>query len=975
MPRIRTPERQYYDELFEMLDIPYVRRRSDDRLYFINPITGKDNDVALTNLRRAVDQMVREGIMDYEILYSPTIDVLYENEITEVKQENVEHDEVIERKETYDNPTFSSLRQLLKDHKGETVRIIIYKDGKIPLDATYHVPTMGFGGFWEGLTSTELIVDSDHPLIPIGEYTGKFLEHSYSMDFFVIEEIRGGNPISQRFNEGLKHCILYPIQEWAEGCFENAKYKRGKQRYAKILKDVSRLMEEYKDGVPETKLQGICELLQIDIKVDLPLDIKEPFIYCTSTKKRLKAFEFINTRLDHVDLNEIVLNQHIKNITRDEIYELKDQLDSDQEYYIYKKDMRGLSSITTFKGKYVINNKYSTTVREFEDQEGFNPLKIDDIDDSNLSTFIKCGTHYNLTVDFKDIYPFTERRLAEVKHIDMERAYANFHQCKWYEGFMGKITDFRKTDKIQSVGMYLVNKFDFTNADKRFKKYNEVLKIYQNENVYGSPELKMLSEYNVKYTIKAGCWGVKAFDFKFNKNMLESRDDDDIKYYARWTGACDQHTLEQSFYMKGDVELFQNIRNYTNDGIVRWVGVDEGCLTYKKNNNYHLGHITGQITMYQRMSMMEQLQEIDPFQIIRVCVDGIYYIGDEPVIKNVFRPKNDKHFGNEAGDIYISNVYIDESIYDVLGFKEFAPEREHFGKELHLGAGGTGKTHKALTDKGLVKVLYVAPSRKLVRNKNAEYSITADVLYNLITSDTERFINISRYFNVLVFDEVSMYDEKSKQLIFERFDSHKLIFCGDIGFQLPPIEGKMITEEGFDLIKNHCTNYRIKCKELQLLCDLLRSLILRGIKNNCIDNYRYRMVINDKVKKFFTKRNRMIDKDELKEIYDIKDYLLVGTKEVGYEYTNMFKGTFEEEKYYVTTNSSEYSNGDIIYSKIKPIGCVSEIRHHFTTHSIQGETIKSPRKIFIDISKMFDSRMFYTAISRARKLEQIYLVC
>ena len=67
------------------------------------------------------------------------------------------------------------------------------------------------------------------------------------------------------------------------------------------------------------------------------------------------------------------------------------------------------------------------------------------------------------------------------------------------------------------------------------------------------------------------------------------------------------------------------------------------------------------------------------------------------------------------------------------------------------------------------------------------------------------------------------------------------------------------------------------------------------------------------------------------------------------------------------------SNGDIIYSLQKPEGCRSEVRHHFTTHSIQGETITS--RIFIDCSKMFDSRMFYTAISRARRLDQLYLVC
>ena len=182
---------------------------------------------------------------------------------------------------------------------------------------------------------------------------------------------------------------------------------------------------------------------------------------------------------------------------------------------------------------------------------------IDDVTDAELSKFIKNGTHYNSTVDFKDIYLFKNKKKS-VRHIDMERAYANFHTCKWYDGFFGKITDFRKTDKIITNGLYLVDNFDFSNCDCTLKLYNQILKIYCNGNIYGSPELKMLSDFGVTYNIIAGCWGVKSFDFKFNQDMLNKKDNDSIRYYARWTGACDQHHMERNFYMKGEFDLFQN---------------------------------------------------------------------------------------------------------------------------------------------------------------------------------------------------------------------------------------------------------------------------------------------------------------------------------------------------------------------------------------------------------------------------------
>ncbi len=85
----------------------------------------------------------------------------------------------------------------------------------------------------------------------------------------------------------------------------------------------------------------------------------------------------------------------------------------------------------------------------------------------------------------------------------------------------------------------------------------------------------------------------------------------------------------------------------------------------------------------------------------------------------------------------------------------------------------------------------------------------------------------------------------------------------------------------------------------------------------------------------------------------------------------MFSGKFSEEKFYITDNTTLHQNGEIVIGE-KPEKCGCEIRHCFTAHSIQGETAEY--NLFIDASSMFDSRMFYTAISRARRLDQIFIV-
>ena len=99
--------------------------------------------------------------------------------------------------------------------------------------------------------------------------------------------------------------------------------------------------------------------------------------------------------------------------------------------------------------------------------------------------------------------------------------------------------------------------------------------------------------------------------------------------------------------------------------------------------------------------------------------------------------------------------------------------------------------------------------------------------------------------------------------------------------------------------------------------------------------------------------------------------ILCGTNELKDYYTSLFVGKFDKEKYYVMENNRLHSNGDIVIGN-KPEHTKCEVRHSFTTHSIQGETAEF--NLYIDSSKMFDSRMFYTAISRARRLEQINIV-
>ena len=85
------------------------------------------------------------------------------------------------------------------------------------------------------------------------------------------------------------------------------------------------------------------------------------------------------------------------------------------------------------------------------------------------------------------------------------------------------------------------------------------------------------------------------------------------------------------------------------------------------------------------------------------------------------------------------------------------------------------------------------------------------------------------------------------------------------------------------------------------------------------------------------------------------------------EFTEMYK---DLEKYYITENTQNYSNGEIVLHK--PINTRCELRHAYTTHSIQGETTE--HNLYIDITHINYKKMLYTALSRARYYDQIYLL-
>jgi hypothetical protein len=877
------------------------------------------------------------------------------------------------------------LIEKFKKYAGKTITIKYIVNGEVILDVNVFIND-SVNSWWKKEGQYLLI----YPDNLFNEYEGGIL--------YIYEEnqLIKSNKLKQYFKEGEKNCLLYPVLNWIDDVIDNCKTKKTAQNYMSIKNKVNKLIEsETERGVFEEKLQDIADNLQVSFTIEKPLcDIK--FIQALSNKKALKHFKYINTRFNHVELGKIENNYVYTNnyniVDRKTLLEMKNELISKNIHFNYKKDLHNISSITTLEGTYHLSNEFNEYTNQFEIDTGLINCKIDDVDDKELSLFVKNGTHYNSTIDFKDVNDY-KRNLKILNHADMEKAYIKYKLSKYYEGFLGKITDFRPTDKIVNTGLYRIENLKLPKG--LLRQYNNKMKIFMSNNIYTSAELKFLSDNGATYDITCGAWGVKTLDFDMDTEEF-NRKYDGVKGYAKYIGKCDSHRINKKYYTYSYNEQdAENIANNTTGEVTKVE--NEICVSYEKKHNYHLGHFTAFITAYQRLNVLEQLFSMDINSIVRVCVDGIYYLGDEVKYLNAFRFKDDKTLENWGDKFYISNLSKNtrENYY--------ADTREHYAKQLFKGAGGNGKTHFNLLDQGLVKPLYVAPSWKLATKKRNDYETYSNVWYYIITNDIEEISKIKRFHNVLIIDEVSMMAEEMKQTIFTNFSDMKLIFCGDIGFQAPPFNNKYnsetkrlsewnlfisrksketglsfkecaytykdeytksllnklveMNETGFDNVVEMKQNYRFKCDKLKSLIGEIRMFISLGVHSKIINEYILEQL-----------SNRIVNNDYVKNNYKINDMILCRSHETKDIYTEMFKHL---NKWSILENTREHKNGDIIISDEKP-NCKCEIRHAYTVHSIQGETAE--HNLYINMDNYFDSRILYTAISRAKTLDQIYLV-
>lgn len=583
--------------------------------------------------------------------------------------------------------------------------------------------------------------------------------------------------IRQVYRDGLTNCLLTPIKDFFTNKRDSSKTNITRKTYQTRINNIDAFMLKYIDGVPEDKIQEICDKLFISIEI---LDIFNKVTLSFEGKNSRKIFKLVNTKINHVDIYQDIEDiEVVKQKSYMEMNTLVDELKEKNEQFIYYKNSFGVNKIVSNQIIYEIEDSYKEVASQFsKDIDIFKICGIDHIKERKLSNYLASGCHISGCVDYvNNISDYRKSPLKEtMSDLDHEKSYTQFKTCKYYKGFMPKPSDvFRKIDIPKEqykeflntvIGIFTIKNIDNSKCTRNVRKHISKLGIYGNKGnrliindndteTLPCAELLFMLDLGLTFEIIFGCFSHinNKFDFEFTDVMKTSKiktftiENDKYKeetgasFYAMWCG-CLGHKSEYKTVNchMSDSQLMTIVCNNYEEDEIKQITDKEAELRIKKLRSTYCPQVLAFITSYARMNVLSQLFEFNSENVVRVNADAFFFKGTIPKLHDKFRNKDDGIIKmNEGGSRYYNdthhlftlddqpNTEMMEDNYIMTNQLHALPKHNNNNSYtykhqilLKIGCGGGGKTFSSLMQ-NYNNVCYVAPSHKLLVAKAQEF--------------------------------------------------------------------------------------------------------------------------------------------------------------------------------------------------------------------------------------------------------------
>ncbi len=291
------------------------------------------------------------------------------------------------------------------------------------------------------------------------------------------------------------------------------------------------------------------------------------------------------------------------------------------------------------------------------------------------------------------------------------------------------------------------------------------------------------------------------------------------------------------------------------------------------------------------------------------------------------------------------------------------------------GKGGSGKTHSLLNFFDQHKLCYTTMCWNLIQGKKQDYKNIIGLSINKLTGKVngktcEKTNNT--HIRVIVIDEATLLNNDDISDIIDEYYYAYIFILGDVekdGFYYQcSNQNKVIKPSDYKMMQyiEYTTSYRFDSN-----------------LNNKLDDLRTFMKANHK-DQLKTHKIQQYVKSNFQDNFKSKDIITYNNSDVGICATDDYKKDNNLTKYFTDKGTSPkyFIKTTNIYKgqlrgqelESKPDHSNYEEKLFKTIHSFQGLDLNHNNKIIISVDKCFDYNLYYTAISRARRLDQIVFI-
>ena len=769
--------------------------------------------------------------------------------------------------------------------------------------------------------------------------------------------------------------------------FVNFFKNKSNERNAKtVYNKLINLKEQYAKAYTDETIHEIGKLCKTTIQIVDLVNGNDKFYNDQNTNKY--RIQLINSRYNHLELL-IDPNNYVE--VEKKQY---DQIKIDTDFYIERMG----SLITPSQTYKCISDDFRKVYNDWKQSNNYDSYFI--YGNSKHYQFIK-NYDYTLHTFFDDSMIVDNNLYSEV---DQKKSYYNCtikENNKYYVGFPSgsfiTVSNISNDDFKILTNNNLIGFFECVVSDYHDKSYTSIKLGFTIGSIHilTTVQIILLQKY-IKFDFINGCYS-PSVDIPFNERFL-NKIDGKISYYSKAFGLMLHQTNMIETHIKpytNDIQYYNIINNdkkemyKLDNGLIKIIDHVEESKSYV--------HIAYFMNSYCKTYNLELMYNNNIDNIVGVKVDSVVYLKDTVLNydTNVFRPKETNiEFLKEESDYnfddldygleeienikmfsYFRNYFI-EKYNDIIFNKSFLQTQEIINNRVLFigGKGGSGKTHSVLnSDINRKNIIYTSNCWNLIQGmkQKCNNEIIGMSHQRLLGDKTEKFR--SNNIKYIVVDELTLIDETIVKKLIKTFYWCYIFLIGDVEKDGYFYQCSMPTTDV--IIPN-----KINCQYITYI----KSYRFNEELNNKLDDLRQFMKLNDnKVNKNYLLKNYIYQnfsnclKNKNDIIFNDDDIGISATDEMGessYNLTEFFINRGAKPQYFIKKTDLYNARLKGQQLKEKPNHENYEMKLFKTIHSFQGLDLTQTNKIIIAINFNFDYNLFYTALSRARRLDQINII-